>query len=225
MADETYVVEVPILDELILRWEPNHHRDDYLTALIGGILGYYFPVAEDYVCSTIRKREEAQLDNLIFCLQSFTFGDSELRDYAFIGGMNVNPMRVDRQNVSLDQLEMALAKELNVSLNHQLDSNDSDDLGRCWAMLFHQQRVSFYEYHDNLPGNRLIQWVETGDGAGHTYHVHHESDSIDRMLRHMFRTREPAAREGRRPQLWYRDNGPVPGWYTTDGVRVDDDQL
>lgn len=176
----TLYSSLPILEELICRVEDDtDHHGNWIKAIADGILAYHFTAVNGFVTvAPAQPQNEDYADFIIRRIQRHSLGDRGLVDHAVAGAT-----KKGSSDASLHQLEKALGQS-------------NTESGRCWALMIHGTRFSFYEYHLSLPPNhRLIPWGPSSQPARNSFHVRHDAAIIDLMLQRMAQDKAPPARQ------------------------------
>lgn len=169
-------LSIPILDELVCFAEQDSEYEDAVKAMLSSILVHYFPPLDGFSVVSKQNRNNHYVDYIVLRMQHQFPGDRGIIDHTVVEvKKQTGPL-----DTSLKQLENAL-------------ENSNTEFGRCWALLIRGVEFMFYEYHQNRPvNNRLLPWGH--QPRQNTYHVRHDSEKIDWMLRRMIQQDIPPIR-------------------------------
>lgn len=177
MANYIYI-SIPIIDELVLFAEQDSEYEDAVKAMSSSILVHYFPPLSGFSVVSEQNRNNHYADYIVLRIQRRFPGDRGIVDHTVVEAKK----QIDPLDASLEQLENAL-------------ENSNTEFGRCWALLIRGVEFMFYEYHQYRPvNNRLLPWGPPDQLGRNTYHVRHDSETIDWMLRQMIQQATPPAR-------------------------------
>lgn len=171
-------ISILILDELVHFAEQDSKYEDAVKAMSSSILNHYFPPLNGFSVVSEQNRNNHYADYIVLRVQRRFPGDRGIVDHSVVEAKK----QTDALDASLEQLENAL-------------EHSNTEFGRCWAMLIRGVEFMFYEYHQHRPVNhRLLPWGPPNQPGRHTYHVRHDCEIIDWMLRRMVQQDTPPAR-------------------------------